>query len=141
MASSIPSVYAALTALAETALPDAQIVQGQVGQYIADEQLLFGNTDFADTPRTVGYPTFFSEAYSIQCEAWMHQGGKDLNALRIAVMVMYEAFRDAVYVDRSLGLPEPLQAWLGSGTVAAGFDTNGISASVVFAVNVTNLTS
>lgn len=143
MASSIPTVITTLVALANTTYnattQNVQIIQGQIGQYEYPVQLLFGTVDFVDTPLTMGYPTSFDENYTIACELYQHSGGTDLTDLLTSTMALYEQFRDAIYADRSIGLPQPMTVWLGTGTVESGFDNNGIASTVKFTVNVKNV--
>lgn len=140
MASSIPTVITTLKALAATTYgTTVQIIQGQLGQYEFPVQLLFGNVDFVDSPITVGFPTNFKEDYTVACELYQHSGGTDLTGLVASTLAIYQQFRDAIYLDRSIGLPQPMTVWLGTGSVVSGFDTNGIAATVNFTINVTNV--
>lgn len=142
MPSSIPAAYTALSALAASVLdPDVQVSEGQVGAYIAGRQLLLADADGDDRPLTIGVPTSYAEAFVITVVAHSWAGGTDTAGRRSDALSIYEAIRDGINADRSLGQPQPFTANVGHYAVAAGFDENGVSAQVTFTVAFTNVTT
>lgn len=146
MTSTVADVYTALETLAGTALPAFQIVPGQVGTYIAQQQLLLGDATGTETPKTLA-SGWMAEAYEITCELHCYTGGQDIAAVRTAVITAWQSLRTAIDADHTLGISDAMEAWISNYTVKAGYASNpsgepvGVSAQCQFTVRITNLTT
>jgi hypothetical protein len=139
MPSSIPAVIAAVTTLVGNELSGVQVVDGEIGTYIAAEQFTFGEITGTDVPATLAGngPQAFTESYDLNCRARTYAGGDDLDARRTRGLAMKDAIRDGLAADQSLG-GVVNQAYLSQYAMRVGFDTDGVACEVDLVIHVQN---
>lgn len=141
MAASIPAAITALLSVATSALPNVQIVEGELGEYVAAEQFILLDVIGQDEPATTGQPRRFNEAYGITCLVRTYAGNQDFAARRTRACAMYEAVRDGILTDPSLG-NVVLEARTETYNLRTGITDKGGSASEMeFVVHISNQAS
>lgn len=137
MASSIPAAVDALLALAGSQLPNVQIVEGELGTYVAAEQFIVLDVIGEEQPATIGpIPRRFNEAYGITCLVRTYAGDMDMKTRRARALTMKDAIRDALAADPSLA-GAVSSAYVAAFTLRTGITDKGGSASEVeFTVHV-----
>lgn len=141
MSASWPAAWDALLTVAATALPGVQVVDGELGEYLAFDYLQVISVEGSDEPATVGLPTRYNEAYRINCLIRAYAGDVDPSTRRARVAALYGALRDALVADPSLAGAVNGRAFLTGYRLLVGrTEKGGSAADVEFAVEITNQT-
>lgn len=140
MGSSVSAAVDAVLAMAGTALPGVQVVEGELGTYVAAEQFIVMDVIGQDGPAAMGGQRF-NEAYGITCLVRTYAGDTAMSTRRQRAMAMREAIRDALTADPALG-GIVLHAYVETYTLRTGATEKGGSASECeFVIHVDNQTT
>lgn len=141
MSASWPTVWDDFLAFAAAALPGVQVVDGELGEYLAFDYLQVVSLEGDDTPATMGQPVRYNETYRINCFLRAYAGNLDPAARRSRVAGLYGALRDAFVADPSMGGAVNGRAFLTGYRLTVGrTEKGGSAADVEFAVEFTNQT-
>ena len=141
MSASWPTVWDAWLTFAGAALPGVQVVDGEIGEYLAFDYLQVSSIDGNDAPATMGRPVRYNEAYRINCFLRAYGGKVDPSGRRARAAAMYGALRNALVADPSMGGAVNGRAFLTSYRLTVGrTEKGGSAADVEFAVEITNQT-
>lgn len=141
MSSSIVTTWNGLLTLIKAALPGVQVIDGDLGEYLAFDYVQVVDLDGNDSPATIGRPVRYNEDYSINCLVRAYAGNMDPPARRQRAVDMYNAIRDAINTDPSLGGLINGRAYATKYRMQAGrTEKGGYAAHIEFSVDVTNQT-